>query len=370
MEWVDKLSRKIGVSQAKKILAKEECLPDIKKELSELDGLRETLIKTEEELAKTKLEWDRTFDSIVDNIVLIDRDRCISKANNSFYCCVEKEIGHVEFIGMNWKDFKVIADVAYEPCLVDECFNTGFHKEGLVTMGKKIYHVTANPIHTITDSSKEIVGVVRISRDVTKYRKTREQLERRSNIYNAISQMSKTLVNHEDWSGAVNLILGDLGRAIGASRVYIFKNEIREDRICSVKQNVFHNSNIRNCEAGTITDCLNYHLMPDWQSKMQHGLSVEGNLVECNLCPQKHQCICADDVLVCAVPIFVDKKWWGFIGFDYMNGTRVWKDEDETLLRIAADILGGVIFHRGRYWDVLNGLEECEDQLNGDCEIT
>lgn len=364
MSWIDKTARRIGLNSVKKRLAEESSVsPGISQDIDILEELRAELVKKDEELELVRLEWDRTFDSIVDNIVLIDRDRCITKANNSFYCCVEREVGHVDFIGMKWCDFKDIAGVSRIPCLVDECFETGFHSEGVVKMKNRHYHVTANPIHTVTDLGKEIVGVVRISRDVTKYRKTREQLERRSGIYHAISEMSKTLVNHEDWEGAVNLILGDLGRAIGASRVYVFKNVMRENRICSIRQNIFHNNTKRTCKSNDITECINYDMVPEWRSRMEHGLPVDGSLVECHICPHKESCICQEEVLVCAVPVFVNKKWWGFIGFDYMNGTRQWKDEDETLLRIAADILGGVMYHRLRYYDAVNGLEDCVDTL-------
>ena len=369
MSWIDNLSKRMGEKAAKKrVCLEEKKIPGISQDLDILEELRLELIKKDEELELRRLEWDRTFDSIVDNIILIDREGTITKANNSFYCSVEKEIGHIEFIGMKWRDFKEIAGVSKEPCLVDDCFESGFHSEGVVKMGDRNYHVTVNPIHVITDMGKEIVGVVRISRNVTKYHQTREKLERRSGIYHAISQMSKTLVNHEDWDNAVGLILGDLGRAVGASRVYLFKNEVREDRICAIRQNIFYNNGARKCKSGDITECLNYDMLPQWRSRMEHGLSASGNLVECRICPHKEDCTDQDEVLVCAVPVFVNKKWWGFIGFDYKNGTRKWKDEDETLLRIAADILGGVTYHRTRYYDAVNDIQECEDRLNGDCD--
>lgn len=366
MYWIDKLSRKIGESRAKKIIAMEENLPDIKQELSELDVLRERLIKTEQELEKTRLEWDRTFDSIIDNIVLIDRDKKITKANNAFYNCVEKDIGHVEFIGMNWKDFKEIDKIPMDICLVDKCFETGIHQEASIEFRGKTWDVSVNPVYTKTQFGREIIGVVRVARDITCQEKVKRTLQRRSTIYHAISEMSKTLVTHEDWNNAVHCILGDLGRAIGASRVYIFENVIQEDRICSLKRYAYHSTKGRGCATGDITSCINYDLLPNWQSRMEHGLSVEGNIVECNLCPRKHECVCQDEVLVCAVPIFVNKQWWGFIGFDYINGTRVWKDEDETLLRIAADILGGNMYHRTRYWTAVDIAEDAHAHL-GEC---
>ncbi len=367
MGWIDKLSRYIGEKTVKNKLNMEEekPLPDIKQELDLLEELRLELVRKDEELSRTRLEWDRTFDSIIDNIVLIDRERNISKANNAFYNCMEREVGHIDFIGMNWDEFKKIARHPQNDITVDRCFETGVHQESTMEIRGKTINVSVNPVYVKTNIGNEMIGVVRVTRDITDIERIKKALERRSAIYHSISEMSRVLVNHQDWSKAVNLILGDLGRSIGASRVYIFKNEVREDRLCSILQHVYHNENQRNCDSNSVTDCINYDLVPDWQSKMEHGLSVEGDLVECNICVNKHHCVCVDNVLVCAVPIFVDKKWWGFIGFDYYNGNRKWKDDDEILLRIAADILGGVIYHRGRYFDAINGLEECEEVVDG-----
>lgn len=363
MGWIDNLSRRIGEKTVKKKFEKEigDSIPGIKQEIDILEELRLELVRKDEELEKTRLEWDRTFDSIIDDIVLIDRNMNITKANNAFYDHIEKEIGHIEFIGMNWYDFKDITKIPIDNCPVTKCYETGLHQESIVPIRGKILNVIANPVYTKTSTGKEIIGIVRVSRDITDSEKVKKTIERRASIYKSISEMSKTLVNHQDWRYAMNLILGDLGRSIGASRVYIFKNEIRDDRICSIKQHVFHNKHYRDCGSGDLVECINYELVPDWKSKMEHGLSVEGELVECNLCKHKNKCYCFGNVIVCAVPIFVDRKWWGFIGFDYMNGTRVWKDDDATLLRISADILGGVIYHRERYWETVNELEGYED---------
>lgn len=369
MIWVDKLSERIAkyVVSRNGVHVKENDhkIEGIKQEIDILRELKEELVLKENEIERQRLEWDRTFDSIIDNIVIIGHDQTITKVNKSFLTCVRDQRGPWDsLVGMPWAEFKEDVGLPSEICVVTECFETGRPAEALVDMKHGIYSVIANPI--IDSDTEEVIGVVRISRDVTRYQKQKAQLERRSRIYHAISEMSKKLVNHDDWNEAVKLILEELGVAIGASRVYVFRNVDRETRICSLLQHCFHNELYRDCSSETMTECINYDMLPEWESNMRRGKSVSGDLVDCHICPLKERCTCASGVSVSAVPIFVDRKWWGFIGFDYMNGTRKWKDEDETLLRIAADILGGVIHHRGRYWDTIAELEGCEDRLGGD----
>jgi PAS domain-containing protein len=371
MNWVDRLSERIAKIVVTKngnlVQENDNKIEGIKQEIDILRELKKELVEKDKEIQRQRMEWDRTFDSIIDNICIIDSDMIINKVNNSFVSCVKRQRGPYDsLIGMPWLEFKEDVGLPSEICVVSECFETGKPTENMIDMKDGIYHVIANPI---TDpDTLETVGVVRISRDVTKYQKQKEKLERRSRIYHALSEMSKTLVNHEDWNEAVKMILDELGTAIGASRVYVFKNLERENRICSLLQHCFHNEKYRDCSSEMMTECVNYDMLPDWEDNMRQGNSVSGDLSDCQICPLKERCTCAAGVSVSAVPIFVDREWWGFIGFDYMNGTRKWKDEDETLLRIAADILGGVIYHRCRYWDAVNELEGCEDKLNGDCK--
>lgn len=368
MTWTDKLSRTIALYVVR--MNKEfvrECdhrITGISQEIDLLRELRDELVKKDKEIERQKLEWDITFDSIIDNIVTIDNKGVIRRANKSFIDCIKSIDGPWDkLIGMSWSDLRDIVGLSSDVDTVSDCYDSLVPCEGLLTLYGKTFSVITNPIFSEEDG--EFLGVVRIARDVTKQEKQKYKLQRRSDIYHAISEMSKTLVTHHNWNEAMDRILTKLGDSIGASRVYVFKNSVIDGRICSNVQHVYHNKDKRNCDVNTIVKCINYDLIPDWKSAMENGESVSGNIVDCHICSEKEKCICIGDVTVSAVPIFVDRKWWGFIGFDYMNGTRKWKDEDETLLRIAADILGGNIFHRERYFSVVDCLEECADMVDG-----
>jgi signal transduction histidine kinase len=42
-------------------------------------------------------------------------------------------------------------------------------------------------------------------------------------------------------------------------------------------------------------------------------------------------------------PIFCGDKWWGYVGFDDCQRPRVWEETDVTILRAAAELLGGTL---------------------------
>ena len=73
---------------------------------------------------------------------------------------------------------------------------------------------------------------------------------------------------------------------------------------------------------------------------------------------------CEQDILapqgirsILAVPIFVEDKWHGFIGFDECLSERTWSSAEIDSLRVAADLLGAAI-HRGRADKALRQSEE------------
>lgn len=318
-------------------------------DIETLRKLKDELVRRDEELKISKIEWDKTFDAIIDDIIIINTDGVITKANKSF-------LYHLESLGVSWKDVigKKWSDIRLDmgintTCIVDECLKTGHYQENIITIGNRTYSVLANPIF---DSDGDISSVVRVSRDITKIEQQRLKIDRRGRIFEAISSMSKLLVNHENWEDAISEILKLLGESTKASRAYIFSNEVKEDRVCANLSNVWVSEIKTPCR---MTECVSYELLPEWKKDLEIGNTIEGRFKDCDECKDKESCIHLNDTIVCAVPIFSNKKWWGFIGFDYDSKMKQWKEEDEAILRVAADIIGGVLYHRDRYYKCMNG---------------
>lgn len=362
MNAIDRLSLKIGSYIANNIKhdKHDDKIKGISEDISILKELHRELVKKDEELKLSKIEWDRTFDSIIDNIVIIDKNRCISKYNKSFEKCLISEGLSPDVVGVKWDIFKDMLNIPTNKCSVLECFDKGEPVDVIIPVGGKIYSVTSNPIKD--DITDEVLSVIRISRDITAIENQKSKIERRSNIFESIARMSAIVVNHDNWEVAIQEILSILGGAVSAGRVYMYHNEFKNNRLCAIMDSEWTNDHIVYYDS--ILDCINYDTVPDLMADMLDGKSVKGSIPPCHMCDDYNTegiCSCQHnyDLMVNAVPIYSDKKWWGFIGFDsYID--RPWTTDDESLLRIAADIIGGVIYHRKRYFDAINSLEEYE----------
>lgn len=351
MSFVERFSRKIAefVVCSKHVNGVHETTEGISTEIEELRLLKEELIRKERELQQSRVEWDRTFDAIIDNIIIINKDRLVTNYNKAFELCMEKSKYEGKVIGQPWQNLKDFMELPSDRCIVEECFRTGEHGDTTITSKGLTFNICVNPVI----ENGEVISVVRVSRDVTKLEKQKELFKRRADLFKTVSDMSAVLVNHDEWKPAINDILCNLGESLGAHRAYIFQNEVTEKRICADMIDFWINDDrFKNCD---MNDCINYDYVPDMKVCMEHGNPIRTTLPQCNICEKKDHCICSDEVVVTAVPIFCNKQWWGFIGFDFNSDDRPLSEEDETILRIAADIIGGVIYHRERYFKCVDG---------------
>ncbi|MGC8782332.1 MAG: sensor histidine kinase, partial [Anaerolineae bacterium] len=63
--------------------------------------------------------------------------------------------------------------------------------------------------------------------------------------------------------------------------------------------------------------------------------------------PGEYEALAVQDIRsIAVVPIFVEQKWWGFIGFDACSAEREWSAAETDALRIVAGILGAAIQHQ------------------------
>ncbi|HVO83282.1 MAG TPA: PAS domain S-box protein, partial [Syntrophobacteria bacterium] len=95
--------------------------------------------------------------------------------------------------------------------------------------------------------------------------------------------------------------------------------------------------------------------MVRWEEMLSRGEPVQGHVKDF---PESEQRILAPQEIksVAVVPIFVDQKWWGFIGFDECLEEREWTAATLEALRVAAGTLGALI-ERKRAEDALRESE-------------
>jgi PAS domain S-box-containing protein len=174
-------------------------------------------------------------------------------------------------------------------------------------------------------------------------------LERRNAMLDAISYAATRIIGTANWKPGMRELLGRLGAATQVSRAFVFKFH-REPGGHGLVQSCRFDW----AEPGRepLTGHPDYTNMPvaaadgsyrdDWYVRRQGGEVIQVTLSEAT--GEVRDIFEASDTLSSvSVPIFVNGKLWGALGFDDCNTERVWTEEEIDLLRTATSLIAGAI---------------------------
>lgn len=150
------------------------------------------------------------------------------------------------------------------------------------------------------------------------------------------------------WEQSIRETLAQLGRAVSASRVSIFENHLAADGTLLISQR-------HEWVAPGIVPMMGSPDMQGfllqaygfggWVERMAKGEPVYGNLQDF---PESEREVLAPLGVrsIVAMPIFVEDRWWGFVGFDDCWTEREWSAAAIAALRLAVGTLGTAIERR------------------------
>lgn len=180
--------------------------------------------------------------------------------------------------------------------------------------------------------------------DISERKTAQEALERRDRILEAAGLAAERFLRSPSWVECIDEVLARVGQADDASRAFVFRNDRLEDgRLAMTK--VFE----WNAPGMSPTLDAPYNtLYPyqdgygDWEALLPQG-AVMHELAQ-ELEPRKREWLEAEGIRSSlALPIFVDREWWGFIGLNACDDPRAWQPAEIEALRVVASTLGAAI---------------------------
>ena len=195
--------------------------------------------------------------------------------------------------------------------------------------------------------------------DISENKITEQQLSNRDLLLDCAAHISRDLLSHDDFSIAINLVLERLGRTTKVDRVYIYENhsdEFSDELLMSIRhewvgENIsvqLDNPDLQNLSYGI--------MLPRWHETLSHGRSLSGLVKDFPL--TERELLEPQEVIsILIVPIIIQGRYWGMIGFDDCTSERTWLESEVSILEATAGNIGHAI-ERERTQQKLNNSHQ------------
>ncbi len=179
----------------------------------------------------------------------------------------------------------------------------------------------------------------------TKCEHIKESLQCHHDILIAVTEIAQNFQMTNGWENVVDTSLKQLGRAASVSRVYLFRNHVREggEPLCSqlyeqCAENIIAQINNPVCQN------LNWYEvgLGRWYEDLSRGRVVMRK--HSAYTRKERKILESQQVLsVLIVPLLIKGQLWGFMGFDDCLDERDWSSAEIASLKSAAVVISGAI---------------------------
>lgn len=196
----------------------------------------------------------------------------------------------------------------------------------------------------LVDRNGKVEFIIGTGIDVTERKAAEKTLEMRLRYEEGLAKCSQALLKYDDMRTAVVKAMEALRNAVSACRVYIFENfNDPHDGLCLKQIYEVCAANVH----PEIDNPLLQHVpykegFERWQKTLSKGKPLYGIVKKF---PNfEKEILQSQGILsILVLPLMVDGKWYGLIGFDDTRLQREWNTKDIRLLQTAAEMIGGFI---------------------------
>ena len=230
--------------------------------------------------------------------------------------------------------------------------------------GEQIFtQSTSLPIYLSDGPAIMVMGI-----DITERKRAEEKLIQKENMLIGLSKSIKELLTNRDIDSAIENCLRILGKSVNVDRAYFFEVYLKDDfkngtfsqKFEWVNEGIIPQINNPNLQNVPFKDNEEF-LIPLMDNKPFNCLV--SSLPECKT---KTLLLSQDILSIIVLPIFVNNKFYGFVGFDDCHTEREWTDSEIELLAVFSDSISKAVERKNienKLEKTLKSLQEAQKQI-------
>lgn len=178
-------------------------------------------------------------------------------------------------------------------------------------------------------------GISVFFRDITQRKMDDAKIRRRTEQLDIIAEMNTELLNSSDWFKVIEKMFAKVGACIKADRVYYFQNSVNgktgqletSQRLEWSSEKVYSQINDPKLQDIPFS---NFSDVVEPLTRKRQFVAIVGEMQDT---VTKRLLLEQGVKSILALPLFVNKTFWGFIGFDDCHGERYWDRDDISFLK-------------------------------------
>ena len=323
---------------------------DVSEYIRQLKELNGRLEEKDEQINSIQEDYKKIFNLFSDMVILLDSEGTVIDLNKKAQIYFSRFYEKEHIIGTSWKKILKAHDCNWdnsiEKQMIESDVLTERSKEIYLPKFDKHFLVSVVPVRKIADDDYFILTI----KNITTIKKRELSLIKKQKLLRYIDIITDIFSRNLNINYIMDKIVETLSDIENVDVVYIYKN-------CQCGD---HSQKIRDFQKSSadidLMDIVYYSDFPRWREYFALNQIVCGTIERF---PKNERTILDRNGLksLCVVPIYTPAGFWGFIGFDSYINKKEWTYDEEQLLKIAANIIGGEIYK----WSLRNEHIETED---------
>ncbi len=206
----------------------------------------------------------------------------------------------------------------------------------------------------------EQFGIIRIL-DISDDKKLSDELRLKDNLLSGVTEACSSLLLKKDFNSAIKGAIKTLGKATRVDRVYVYENT-KDDYSKTAFNHRYewiNDTDSFRVNRKRLQNILYETYLPRWENELRNGNTIKGNTKNF---PENERIIlqARGTQSLIVVPIFIEEKFSGFIGFDNCHSEQDWGSIEENILKSAAAAVSGAISKQLKEHEIVVAMEATE----------
>jgi len=320
------------------VVVNEKKNDDIEYYISQLKSLNGELNKKDERIMSIQEDYKKIFNLFPDMVILIDNNGSIIDLNKRSQIVLDNFRTNNSLIGEKWSNIcKKLGcnwEKSIEKYLIESDVLYEKSKEIYVDKINSHFILTVTPVRKYNNSDYFIIVI----KDITEVKIRELNLIKKQKLLSYIYNITDIFSRNLNINYIMDKIVEILSDIDNIDLAYIYKN-CEDNKKAKKIREYYKNSNYN---LNNINDYLLYDEFPRWKEYFNLNHIVCGTINDFPYHERNHM---SKNNLksICIVPIYTSAGFWGFIGFDSYKKYKKWSYDEEQLLKIAANTIGGEI---------------------------